>query len=276
MPRLVIEGAELAYELHGSGEPALVLVHGGMCTRRDWRHQVAALAGEFAVLTFDLRCHGQSTGTAASFTIETLAADLNRLVEAIGLAPVVLVGHSLASRVVAEAAWQRPDNALGVVLLDGSRSDGGLAASVPPPDQQVEPRRQSLDEILAATVGPFAADELRLDIITTMSAAPPAVMSAAVEAMREWDLDRADRVFSELPAALPMLAIQSTYHDRFTPRRSLTAADETTPYLTFLKGVRPKLDVRVLPHTGHFSMLERPGEVSALIAAFARATANMP
>jgi pimeloyl-ACP methyl ester carboxylesterase len=269
MPTFALNGADIHYELLGRGRPAFVFVHGGCCALGDWANQLNALGGEFTALAMDLRGHGRSNADDRDLNVGRWAADVNALIDALELGPAVLTGHSLGSRIAAEAAWRRPDNVTALVLLDGSRTVGGLAATTPPEaPADGPPQDPSLAAILDRTVGPHAGPAVRRHVIKTMSAASPAVMEAAVEALQDWDRERANLVFAELPADLPVLAIQSTYHDRFTPRRSLRSADETTPYLDFLRAILPKVAVRVLPDTGHFSMLEKGEVVTALVREF--------
>lgn len=265
MPHHEAPGARLHYEIAGTGRPAFVLIHGGCCTLNDWREQVTSLQTTHTVLTPDLRCHGQSTGQVADCTVERWASDINALIDALAIGPAVLVGHSLGARIATEAASQRPDNAAALILLDGSRSVGGFAMTEPPAVTAT-----TLAAILAATIGPYADAATRAHVIATMSAAPMAVMLQTVAAYTDWDSHRADAALAALAPELPVLAIQSTYHDRVTPRRSLTASDETTPYLAWLKRTLPRLEVAILPATGHFSMLERSAEVTALIRDFAK------
>ena len=93
------------------------------------RHQVVAV---------DLRGHGASPGTAAECSIERYGADVADIMQALALAPAVLVGHSMGCRVVMEAALQAPSHIAGVVLIDGSQfapaMEATLKASFAAPD----------------------------------------------------------------------------------------------------------------------------------------------
>lgn len=265
MPELNLDNAAIFHEVTGSGNPPVVLVHGGMCDHRDWDRLVPLLAGQHTVVRFDLPGHGRSRGDRAGYTVEGWAGDLLALTAALGLERPVLVGHSLASRIVAEAAASTPEDVGGVVLFDGSRSHGGYSA--PPPAVSRSPA--SLDAIIEATIGPYADAVARGAIHARMAAAPPEIIAACVTALRDWDLGRADAVFAALAGSTPVLAIQSTYHDQATPRRSFADPEESSPYLDFLRDAVPQLDIAILPHAGHFTMLERPEAVAGLIHDFA-------
>jgi len=266
MAVLTLAQSTIFHEVAGAGLPPVMLVHGGMCDHSDWDRLVPLLAEQHTVVCLDLRGHGRSSGDLTGCTVEGWAVDLLALRRSLGLERPVLVGHSLASRVAAEAAACAPTEVGGLVLLDGSRSHGGYAA--PPPLTPDPPA--SLDAIIAATIGPYADSEARSAVHARMASASPEIMAACVTAMREWDLDRADKAFAALVGAMPVLAIQSTYHDRATPRRSFESPGESSPYLDFLREALPQLEVSVLPNAGHFTMLERPETVAGLIHAFAQ------
>jgi pimeloyl-ACP methyl ester carboxylesterase len=267
-----IAGADIYYELTGSGRPAVVLVHGGMCDHHDWADLAPLLAPNHAVLTLDLRAHGKSGGDPASVTAERWAADINTLVATLNLAPAILVGHSMGSRIAAEAIGQQPENAAVLVLLDGSRAYAEQPAHVapsagPPP---------STTDVIKSTIGSYANERVHAHVMATMSSASEDLMMGCLRAMTAWDTGRSDAVFSGLLRTLPVLAIQSTYHDRSTPRCSLESENATTPYLNFLRRTVPQAETKVLTRTGHFSMMERPRDVAALIQDFVKRTVRVP
>jgi pimeloyl-ACP methyl ester carboxylesterase len=267
MPFVNVAGADIYYELTGNGRPAVVLVHGGMCDHRDWNALAGILALNHTVLTLDLRAHGKSGGDPAGCSGERWAEDVNAIITTLKLAPAIIVGHSMGTRVAAEAISQQPQNAAGLVLLDGSRAyaaDGTkpaspvTAAAMPP-----------MIDIIKVTIGPHANGQVRAQIMATMSSAPPELMNACLRAMTDWDTHRAGKAFSAVPHTLPVLAIQSTHHGHGGPRRCLESENETTPYLDFVRERVPQLETLGLTRTGHFSMMERPDEVARLIHAFA-------
>jgi non-heme chloroperoxidase len=80
------------YEDHGAGLP-VVLVHGYLADGHSWEKQESALlTAGYRVITYDRRGSGFSSRPAAGYDYDTLAADLNVLLEELDVRDVVLVG----------------------------------------------------------------------------------------------------------------------------------------------------------------------------------------
>ena len=72
----------LAFTLHpppASGAPRLVLIHSLALDRSVWDGVVDRLSGEYEILTYDCRGHGQSPKPAGPYTVELFAGDLAEL-----------------------------------------------------------------------------------------------------------------------------------------------------------------------------------------------------
>jgi pimeloyl-ACP methyl ester carboxylesterase len=91
----------LYYEDQGSGDP-VVLIHGWPLSSRSWEKQVPALlkAG-YRVISYDRRGFGDSDRPATGYDYDTLASDLNALLEELELEQVTLVGFSMGGGEVA-------------------------------------------------------------------------------------------------------------------------------------------------------------------------------
>lgn len=111
-------GVETYYERQGSG-PEIVFVHGFIMDTRMWAPQIEVLANDFTVVTYDLRGHGRTGGSAASlYSAALLAADLEALVTALDLDQPVICGLSMGGMVAQEYASTYPENLSGLVLSD--------------------------------------------------------------------------------------------------------------------------------------------------------------
>jgi|GEM_PF-302814 len=102
----------------GAGRPTYVLVHGIGMGHRYWSDLADELARDGRVLALDLPGFGDAPEPRVTPTISESGAQLAELVAAeCGGEPVVLVGHSMGTQVVVEAAAQRPELVASVVLI---------------------------------------------------------------------------------------------------------------------------------------------------------------
>ena len=108
MPETEANGVRLYYEIHGGGEP-LVLVHGSWVDATRWRLVVSGLAESFRVLVYDRRGHSRSERAAAPGSVDEDGDDLAALLETVGLAPAHVVTSSYGGSIALRLATRRPE-----------------------------------------------------------------------------------------------------------------------------------------------------------------------
>ena len=113
----VTDRVRIHYRRMGAG-PGMVLLHGYPQTGHMWRKVMPALAERFTVVAPDLRGYGDSDRPATGYDKRTMAADVAEVVRALGLGPVVLVGHDRGARVAHRFALDHPSLLTHLVLLD--------------------------------------------------------------------------------------------------------------------------------------------------------------
>jgi pimeloyl-ACP methyl ester carboxylesterase len=112
-----VRGTRIHYVAGGAG-PAAILLHGWPQTSHAWR-RVAASLPDHRVIVPDLRGFGDSDKPASGYDAATMAADLHGLLEAIGLAGVIVVGHDWGAvfGYVLAASYPGDVAALGIVEM---------------------------------------------------------------------------------------------------------------------------------------------------------------
>ncbi len=117
------DGATIAALQYGSGERAVLLVHGGRFTKESWAKQVPALrSAGYAVLAIDLRGFGQSHGpgekdpSGEQQALDVLAAV--RYLHSHGAKTVSIVGGSMGGSAAGDASiTSRPGEIDRIVML---------------------------------------------------------------------------------------------------------------------------------------------------------------
>jgi pimeloyl-ACP methyl ester carboxylesterase len=116
------------YEVNGSG-PAVTFVHGSGGHHAAWWQQVAALRGDYSVITLDLRGFG-CTRWSGEHDARSFPGDIITVLDAVagagGPPRSVIVGQSIGATAALRAALSRSDRVAGVVLahsLGGMRHD---------------------------------------------------------------------------------------------------------------------------------------------------------
>jgi len=90
-------GMKLYYEDTGSGQP-VIMMHGWTSTHEIYSAPVDMLKDKARFIIYDHRGHGGSkSANAEAPTMETLADDLNEIIEGLGLSEVTLLGWSMGA-----------------------------------------------------------------------------------------------------------------------------------------------------------------------------------
>ncbi|HET8626260.1 MAG TPA: alpha/beta fold hydrolase, partial [Thermomicrobiales bacterium] len=260
-------GLRLAYVLAGpAGATPLVFLHGLGGSQSTWQAVLGDLAGRFRVCALDLPGHGRSDKPAPAetdYSVRGLAAAVGQALDALGLAPAVLVGHSLGGAVALQLALDRPGAVRGLVLVDsaglGDEVNPELLDRIAAPPSREEARRllelffhdprfvleSGVEDLHRQRLAPGAADAVR-------------AVAAACFSREGQRLDLRDRL-GEIAA--PALVVWGA-EDRVFPARQAA------------EGAAALGDARaeVIPGAGHVPQVEAADRFAALVAAFAGGT----
>ncbi len=108
---------ELASDAYGDAGAPIVVLHGLLGSARNWAGMGKRLGESHRVFALDLRNHGRSPW-APAMSFDAMAADVAGFIEESGLAPVMLLGHSLGGKVAMRLALIRGDLVARLVVVD--------------------------------------------------------------------------------------------------------------------------------------------------------------
>jgi len=245
----------------GSREaPVLIFVHGFPFNRSMWRDQMDVLGGEWRVVDYDVRGHGESDSGEKTFSITLFAEDLIALMDALEIDKAVLCGLSMGGYIALNAVLSHPERFKAVVL-----SDTQCAADTP---EAKEKRQEAIDAIRKNGIENYADESVKkfftpeslqnestaVDKVRMMVAATSEkTLVETLYALR----DRKENCSRLQEIGVPVLVIVGD-EDRITPPEAAKLMHE--------KIIHSRLVV--ITQAGHLSNMERPDAFNNALAIF--------
>lgn len=247
-----LDGMRVHYENTGTGEEALVFVHGWSCNLNFWRMQTPAFAGRMRVVAIDLPGHGESDKPEIAYTQDLFARSVDAVLRDAGVKRAVLVGHSMGTPVVRQFYRKYPEKTIALVIVDGVLRPIAPRAAM---ERYIAPMRspgykeivgKMVDGMLNAQTPPA----LRTEIKNSMTATPQHVGVSAFEGMYD------DAVWTEDQIKVPALAVLAA--SPFWP------PDNEQQF----KKIAPGVEYHMWQGVTHFLMMDKPDEFNRTLAEF--------
>lgn len=170
MPKAIVNGINMYYEVHGQGEP-LILIMGSFGSLEAWSLQIHAFQKHYEVIVFDNRGIGRTDKSPEPYSIATMADDTVSLMDHLGIDKAHVLGMSLGGPVAQDIAINYPQRVKRLVLIcsfavsDGTNlhTDMIKAFGAEEGRQQVDLRGIDFLEIMKTTVSLAFNDKLLRD-----------------------------------------------------------------------------------------------------------------
>lgn len=112
-----LSGIKICYEVHGRGYP-IILIHGFGARKEGFKCQIPALSKQFKVIIFDNRGVGKSERVDKPYTMETLADDIQGLLDFLEIKKTHILGTSMGGLIAQQFILQYPEYVKKLVLVN--------------------------------------------------------------------------------------------------------------------------------------------------------------
>ena len=268
-----VSGARIHYLSAGTGNKALVLIHGFGDTSHMWIPLFDEFGKDYTIIAPDMRGLGQSSRPTSGYDKKTIASDIHELAKALGYYKIHLVGHDIGLMVAYSYAAQYPKEVEKLALLEAPIPGiGDIWERVyttpalwhfhfvksPVALELVKGRERLFLEHFWQTLSPHPETFSEADREFYAKAyAQEGAMRAAFEMFKNFDsLDATDnRKFAATKLAMPVLTIEGD--------KAMGGALEIQARI-----VADNVTSIILPDTGHWLMEQRPTETIAELKKF--------
>ena len=249
-------GINIHYLRTGRSKPPLVLLHGLTGSGACWIPLARALEGEYDVVMPDARGHGNSSTPLDGYRYEDYASDVVGLIQGLGLAAPVLLGHSMGGMTAAVVASQLATAIRGVILADPTFLSPQRQREVHESDAVEQHRRLlKLDKRDALAQARTRHAHRRPEVVELITEARLKTRLGAFDVLTPPNPEYHQLVSSTYVPILLVIGDHGVV--------SLETAQE-------LQKLNPRLRVEQIPNAGHGVHYDQPESFEAVVRSFLR------
>ena len=263
MANIQVNGINLFYEIHGEGEP-LLLIYGLAGRGNNWKFQIEALSSRFQIITFDNRGVGETDQPEEAFSLADIADDAAELLDHLGIASANVFGISMGGMIAQELALRHPGKVRKLAL---GCTHPGIKHCLPSPGWVTEifkslpgkPREQVVRECTPINYSPFTQEhrsELIESLVPLFVDNRQRAHGYAGQLKAIWSFNAFDRL-SQL--AMPTLVMTGTDDVLVVPGNSKIIAERI-----------PNARLIEFPEAGHLFFIEKADDVNQELLEFFR------
>ena len=229
-----------------SGTP-VVLVHSFGGSSSHWKAQLEHLRKSRRAIAFDLRGHGLSSiPSDSNYYVQSLAKDIEAVVDSLDLDKFILVGHSMGGSASIVYTMRNPERVAGLLLV-------GTPGKTP--SQQAKPIIASLESEKYDTV---MNDYMKRLLINARPSVADSVWKGIKKLNKSASVDIIKAVFEFDP--VPPLS------DYPGPKLIISSSGEEQPNALFKQ--LPEIPHKVISGTSHWVQMDKPDEFNRLLDEF--------
>jgi pimeloyl-ACP methyl ester carboxylesterase len=121
-----VNGLEMYYEIHGTGQP-LVLLHGAFSAiGTSFGQLLPELAKSRQVIGFELQAHGRTADIDRPLSLEQMADDAAAALKQLGIPQADIFGYSMGAGVALQVALRHPDVLRKLVFMSATYTLSGV------------------------------------------------------------------------------------------------------------------------------------------------------
>jgi len=255
-------GVQIAYKKQGRGDTTLLFVHGWCINKEYWQSQVDFFSPRYSVVTIDLPGFGQSGKNKSTWDFAEYTEDIVKVIDDLKLKNVIVIGHSMSGDILLDLSIRYPSRIAGIAGVDNLHEPAGQMTEEDRGGAEIFFNLFSsrFDSVVSASMGqylfqPSTDTTVKQRVMQSIFSADSLIAVQVLKSLTFFAQDEKARM-------------QKLNHKLYLVNSDVMPvnADSLNKYCA--KGHH----VVYVHNTGHYPMIEKPGEFNAALQEVIRRT----